>query len=206
MATERYRLSFTTGGLFRSEAPPIARHYLASRDWVATRNQIRSGNLLQVRTAAAALRISKEVVARLEQLDTDELTFLSHCGLRDGGYLLWVAACRRYTLIRDFAEEVLRERTLLLQRQVSVGDYDSFFSSKALWHAELDELAPSTQRKLRQNLFRMLREAHLVSAQLLIQPATLSPALAQLLARQGKQSFLVFPATDHDIQRWLQCA
>ena len=68
----------------------------------------------------------------------------------------------------------------------------------------MDDLAKSTQLKLRQNLFRMLREADLLSDQYEIHPAQLSPFLAQLLARQGRQVFLVFPATDNDIQRWLQ--
>lgn len=46
---------------------------LRTRDWQQSRNQVRTENLLQVRTAAAALRISKEVVARLEHLSIAEL-------------------------------------------------------------------------------------------------------------------------------------
>ncbi|MBS1942676.1 MAG: DUF1819 family protein, partial [Bacteroidetes bacterium] len=106
-------------------------------------------------------------------------------------------------LIHDFAIDVLREHHLLRRRQVTLSDYDSFYNSKALWHPELDALAPSTQSKLRQNLFRMLREADLLSTQHLIQPALPSPYLTQLLAQQGPEQLLVFPATDMDIQRWL---
>ncbi|MFJ1258081.1 DUF1819 family protein [Cupriavidus sp. CuC1] len=204
MTPERYRLSFTTGGLFLQEAPLVAERYLARRDWRQTREQVRADNLLQVRTAAAATRISKELIARLESLDTEELEYLVDSSLRERGYLLWSAVCRRYAFVRDFAREVLREHYLLLRRQLTIGDYEAFYNAKALWHAELDELAASTQRKLRQNLFRMLREADLVSAQLQIQPALLTPALAHLLARHGPEQLLVYPATDHDIQRWLQ--
>jgi hypothetical protein len=202
--TERYRLSFTTGGLFLQEAPAVAACYLNLGDWAKARDQVRQENLLQVRTAAAATRISKELTARLELLDEPELQALLELDLRDQASLLWVAACRRYAFIRDFATEVLREHYVLLRRQLSFGDYDSFYNSKALWHAELDELATSTQHKLRQNLFRMLREADLVSAQHMIQPAFLSPHLAQLLAKRSRQELLVFPATDNDMQRWLQ--
>jgi len=202
--TVRYRLSFTTGGLFLREAPAVAACYLNLRDWQKARDHVRQANLLQVRTAAAATRISKEVTARLEHLDELELQNLLESGLQEQACLLWVAACRRYVFIREFATEVLREHHLLLRRQLTFGDYDSFYNSKALWHPELDELAPSTQHKLRQNLFRMLREADLISAQHLIQPALLSPHLAQLLARRGRHELLVFPATENDIQRWLQ--
>lgn len=202
--TERYQLSFTTGGLFLQEAPTVAECYLQLGDWPAARARVRQANLLQVRTAAAATRISKEITARLQQLNEVELQSLLESGLRDQAHLLWVAACRRYAFIRDFAIEVLREQYLLLRRQVSFADYDSFYNGKALWHAELDEIAHSTQLKLRQNLFRMLREADLVSDRHEIHPAQLSPYLAQLLAKQGLRELLVFPATDNDIQRWLQ--
>ena len=203
MTTDRYRLSFTTGGLFVSEAPLVAERYLALRDWSTTRDQVRNDNLLQVRTAAAALRISKELVARLELLDFAELEELVHGSLRDRRYLLWVAACRRYAIIRDFGIEVLRDHYLLLRHQLSFGDYDAFYNSKALWHTELDEIATSTQQKLRQNLFRMLRDASLISDQQHIQAAMLSPRLAQLLARRGPSELLVFPTTDNEMKRWI---
>lgn len=203
MSADCYRLSFTTGGLFLSESLVAATCFLALNDWKKARDQVRQENLLQVRTAAAATRISKEVTARLELLDTTELEALVDFGLRDQAYLLWVAASRRYTFIRDFAAEVLREHHLSLRRELSFGDYDSFYNSKALWHAELDELAPSTQKKLRQNLFRMLREADLISERHIIQPALLSPALAELLSRKSQADLLLFPVSDMEIQRWL---
>lgn len=201
---ERYRLSFTTGGLFLQEAPLVVERYLTLRDWKQTREQVRAENLLQVRTSAAATRISKELIARLELLDTEELEFMVEGSLREQGYLLWAATCRRYAFIRDFAREVLREHYLLMRRQLTTSDYDAFFNAKALWHVELDELAASTQSKLRQNLFRMLRDADLISAQSQIQPVLITPALAHLLVLHGNEQLLIFPATDHEIKRWLQ--
>lgn len=204
MPPERYRLSFTTGGLFLREAPLVASRYLALRDWAQTRAQVRVENLLQVRTAAAATRISKELVARLECLDIDELEALVEGSQRERGHLLWSAVCRCYDFVRDFAIEVLREHYLILRHQLTFSDYDAFYNAKALWHTELEGLAPSTQSKLRQNLFRMLREADLLSEQGQIRPALLTPRMAQLLARHGRDSLLVFPAMDSEIQRWVR--
>lgn len=48
MSPQRYRLSFTTGGLFLQEAPVVAERYLVVGNWQATRDQVRSENLLQV--------------------------------------------------------------------------------------------------------------------------------------------------------------
>lgn len=204
MSPERYRLSFTTGGLFLQEAPLVAGRFLSLGDWSKTRDQVRQENLLQVRTGAAATRISKELVARLEWLGTDELEVLIEGNLRERGYLLWSAACCRYAFIRDFAIEVLREYYLSRRHKVTPGDYDAFYNAKALWHIELDEIAASTQHKLRQNLFRMLREADLLSEQGQIQPALLTPHLARLMARHDRENLRIFPATDSEIQRWLQ--
>lgn len=203
MTSMPYRLSFTTGGLFLHEALALASCYRSLGDWSRVRAQARLDNLLQVRTAAAATRISKEVVARLELLDHEEVMALIELGFRDQAYLLWAAVCRRYAFLREFAIEVLREHYLLRRRELSLGDYDAFYNGKALWHAELDVLAVSTQKKLRQNLFRMLREARLLSDEHVIQGALPTAQLAQLLAQRSPSELLIFPASDADIQRWL---
>jgi hypothetical protein len=204
MTGSRYRLSFTTGGLFSRESAMVAELYLRKLDWGLTRDQVRAANLLQVRTAAAALRISKEVVARLEHLAVPELACVVDGTVRERGYLLWTAACRRYQFIREFAVEVLREYFVTLRQVLSLKDFDAFFNGKAMWHEELDSTAPSTQNKLRQNLFRMMRDADLISPENLIQPAMLTPRIAALLSARGREAFLIFPLSDADISRWQQ--
>lgn len=204
MSPQRYRLSFTTGGLFLQEAPVVAERYLVVRDWQATRAQVRSENLLQVRTSTAATRISKELISRLELLSREEVTLLTTGTRREQGYVLWSATCRRYAFIHDFAVDVLREHFLTLRHQLTPNDFDAFVNSKAVWHTELDELAPSTLQKLRQNLFRMLRDADLLSNQGLIQPALLTPQLVKILANHQPDKLNIFPAADTDIRRWLQ--
>lgn len=198
-----YRLSFTTGGLFMAEAPLLASRYLLLQDWVITREQVLQENLLQVRTASAGMRISKELIGRLELLDDDELEVVAGENLKNRGHMLWAAACRRYALIAEFAREVVREHHLMRRHQLQLTDYDTFYSNKAVHAHQLEVLAISTQAKLRQNLFRMLREAGLVSADLRIQPVQLSPQVANLLAKTGSEVLAIFPMTDHDIQRWL---
>ena len=201
---EPYRLSFTTGGLFINESEDAARRYLQAGNWDAARAEVRTENTLQVRTAAAALRISKEIVARLETLSKEEVSFLVECSATDRVHLLWSAVSRRYSFIQEFARDVLREHFVLMRRQILLSDFDAFYNQKALWHPELDQLAKSTQSKLRQNLFRMMRDAGYINDQYTIAPAMLTPALAQLLAKNGGASLLIFPVSDLDIRRWLQ--
>ena len=110
----RYALSFTTGSLLMREAVIAAPLYLRERDWSKVRALIADDNLLQTRTATSGLRLAREVVQRLAVLSDDEIELLIEATATERGHLLWAAACRRYDLIGEFAEEVVRERFLLL--------------------------------------------------------------------------------------------
>lgn len=61
MISDRYRLSFTTGSLFLQEAIVVTGRYLALRDWKITREQVRSDNLIQVRTQRRSRSHQQEV-------------------------------------------------------------------------------------------------------------------------------------------------
>ena len=110
--------------------------------------------------------------------------------------MLWAAACRRYDLIGEFAEEVVRERFLLLTPKLNHDDFDSFMRGKSLWHSELAELKDSTRLKLRSNLFRMLIEAGLVSGSGRILQAVTSQRVNSALAANTPNDLRFFPTTD----------
>lgn len=160
---ERYALSFTSGALLSREAVLAAPLYLRERDWARVRELIRENNLLQSRTISSGFRLAREVAQRLAVLTESELELLLEATTTERGLLMWVAACRRYTLIGDFAEDVVRERFILLTPTLSYDDFDSFVRGKALWHSELAELKDSTMQKIRSTMFRMLTEAGLLS-------------------------------------------
>ncbi|MER8413948.1 BrxA family protein [Mesorhizobium sp. M1342] len=93
-----------------------------------------------------------------------------------------------YAFIADFASEVLQERYARFQEDLGYDHFDSFFDSKAEWHPEFAELRPSTRAKLRQVLFRILREADLLSPSGTIMRTLLSPALQDsIIAHDPKE-------------------
>ena len=196
MTAPRYRLSFTTGALLVREAGVVAPLYLDRRDWADVRTIINDENRLQARTVESGRRLAREVVQRLSVLTDSELELLVDSTAVERGHLMWVAACRRYDLIGEFAEEVLRERFLLMTPTLAPDDFDSFIRAKALWHEELVELADSTLRKLRSNLFLMLREAVLVSEAGRIVQTMLSQRVAGALALRTPSDIRFFPAPD----------
>ncbi|MGV9748322.1 DUF1819 family protein [Rhodococcus zopfii] len=194
-AQSHYALSFTSGGLLAREGESVAAIYLDCRDWQVTRARVVDGNLLQARTTSSLIRVSRETVQRLAVLGDDEIELLVEGSPTEQHHLMWAAACRRYALIGDFAEEVLRERFLLMTPTLDTDDFDRFITGKSLWHPELDRLKPSTRQKLRQTLFRMLREAGLCTAAGDITPAVISERVAEALDRRKPSDLRFFPTT-----------
>ncbi|MGU3435048.1 DUF1819 family protein [Actinomycetes bacterium M1A6_2h] len=190
---ERYALSFTSGALLAREAQIVAQAYAGERDWLKVKQTIRKNNLLQARTVASGQRLAREIVQRLSVLSDPELDLLVETTTSEGGHLLWVAACRRYPLIGEFAEDVVRERFLLLKPTLAHGDFDGFIRAKALWHEEVAELKDSTLRKLRSNMFRMLVEAGLLTQGGLIVPAVLSSRVYAVLSARTPSDVRFFP-------------
>lgn len=191
--TARYALSFTSGSLLLREALVAAPIYLREHDWAKVRQIMESDNLLGSRTVSAGQRTTREVAQRLAVLSDDELELLVDSTTSDRGHLLWAAACRRYDLIAEFAEEVLRERFLLMTPALDHSHFDSFLRNKALWHDEVASLKESTVAKLRSNVFRMLIEAGLLSENGNIIPAVLSARVSEMLSARTPSDIRYFP-------------
>ena len=199
MNKEKYSMSFTTGGLFQRESIKLAVLYFELKDWDAVRDRVLSGNLLQARTLNTSKRVTSEIIPRLRQLSSSELDLLVNGDSREQGYLLWIAVCRRYRFIADFAVEVLHERYISLKTDLQYEDYDSFFNRKSEWHDELDEIRPTTKGKLRQVLFKMLREADLLTTNNTINAAMLSPRFLEAIPNSNRRDLSLFPLFESDI-------
>lgn len=189
----RYALSFTTGALLAREAALLAPVYIERHDWKQVRELTVEENLLQARTHRSGVRLASETVQRLSALADDEVNLLIEATASERGHLLWAAACRRYEFIGEFAEEVLRERFLLLAPTLGYQEFDSFVQGKALWHKELAEVKDSTLQRLRSNVFKMLQEADLLSKAGKIMPAVLSERVAAALSAHSPSDLRFFP-------------
>ena len=200
MKSERYSMSFSTGSLFRLQSVKLAELFLDYGDWNTVRNKVLSENLLQSRTLNTLKRVCQEIISRLKTLVPCELDFLVHGNPQEQGYLLWIAVCRRYRFIAEFAIEVVRERYISLKTDLHYEDFDSFFNRKSEWHSELDEIMPATRSKLRQVLFKILQEADLLTADHTIHAAILSPRLLETISGSKHQDVLLFPVFESDLR------
>jgi hypothetical protein len=204
MNKDRYSMSFTTGGLFHHESVKVASLYLEFGDWNITRDEVIRQNVLQARALNTSKRVCREVTSRLKTLSLNELKFLVEADRQNQAYLLWMAICRRYQFIADFAVEVIRERFLSLKADLTPVDFDAFYNRKSEWHQELDKIQPSTRGKLRQVLFKILKEANLLTEKHIITAAMLSPELKALISNTNAQDFMVLPMFEINLKETAQ--
>ncbi len=199
MSKSPYKMSFSTGGLNLPESIILSCMYLELNDWKLVREKAIAENILQARTISSLKRVCREVISRLKKLDDDELSFLVETNSIEQGYLLWIAVCRHYRFIAEFATEVLRERYISLKHDLTHEDFDIFYNQKSDWHMELEEIQPSTRKKLRQVLFRMLREAGLLGTNKMINAVMLSPMFIKVIVKTDSKELLYFPVFESEI-------
>ena len=191
MNRDKYNMSFSTGALFKRESLLVASIFTNVKDWNLVKKYVFEHNTFQARTVSTLQKIYGEISSRLQHLTDEEISLLNILNDNEQGYILWIAICRKYRFISEFAREVVRERFLSHQNIISCDCYNIFFNAKADWEHNLDSLSLNTQKKLRQILFRMLREANLLSSDNRIIPVVCSQRMEGVFKEAN--NFLFFP-------------
>jgi len=199
--TSKYRMSFGTGGLFLNESVAIARLYQELGDWTAVKKAAGAKGVIPFRKQSSVTRSVREIANRLEVLKADEIDLLCHGDYADQLSVLWLALCRGYRFIGEFAVELLSERFLSFRTHITYDDFDAFYAAKAEWEPELEAISTSTQEKLRQILFRLMREAGILNQGDHICRALLSPSFTALMAQSDPHELRYFPGTELGRQR-----
>jgi hypothetical protein len=202
MSDTAYSMSFTTATLMYRESITLADLHRRNQDWQAVRKEVLSRNLLQMRTENASKRICREGISRLRRLTPSQLDIVRDGSRKEQIHVLWLAVCKRYRFIYEFASDVVREKYLRLDLYLAYDDYDVFFNSKAEWHPEVARVTVSTQRKQRQFVFKMLREADLLSKDNQIQPVILGSRVLRAIRDDDPAHLAVFPVSEANTLEW----
>jgi hypothetical protein len=200
MKPTKYKLSFTAASLSLSESIKIAEVYLACKNWNETVKIVKDQNLLQSRTSSRTKRILRELTQRLQKLSDEQLLLLIEGNLSEQKHLLWFAICQTYLFIQEFAIEVLHEKFMSLNLEITELDYEAFFNRKADWHEELETITPLTKYKLKQVIFRILKQVELLTDDNKIVHIMLSQRLKNVLSSDAPVSYQIFPISPSDIQ------
>jgi hypothetical protein len=161
---ERYRLSFTFGGLLGHETRVIAKEYIKDRDWTSAKSRILEQNLLQKTRLSSSRRYFREIRDRLSCAHDWEVDLLtSDVSFEEVITIILAITARYYRFLRDFIIEVVRHKWLGKDTQLKEYDFDSFFEGKIPNHKELTEISDTTRKKLKQVTLRVLREGNLLA-------------------------------------------
>ena len=191
---QKYKMSFSTGGLLANESVEVAKLHEPGENWTETLERALSDRTMSLPKHVSNRRSLREITNRLRMLSGDDLDFLIYSDRQDQVAILWVAVCRAYRFIREFQSEVIRERFLSGKADLPLETFDRFFEEMAEWHEEISKISETTRLKLRQILFRMLREADIITGAYKIQPPLLSIKFTDYLASHNKEEVGFFPS------------
>src|SRR6056297_303096 len=192
-------MSFGTGGLMLNESVEVARLHVPQEPWEDTIRRAMEQGTTVLPKAASNRRTLREISNRLLTLSDSERDFLiEEADRADRQALLWLATCRAYRFVREFAVEVIRERYMSYQYELPPESFDILLEAKAEWDEHLTSLTSSTRLKLRQVLFRIMREAGVISQSGQIQASLLSSQLKTMIEEQAPGDLAVFPGLPVD--------
>ena len=193
-AVSKYRMSFSVGGLMLNESLVIAHAYQPGESWASARERLLAQGASSLPKLASQTRALREVYDRIGYLSDAERQYLSDDADRaEQQAMMWLAICRTYRFVYEFAVEVMGERYQSWRLDLGLEVFDRFLAEKTECDPSLAELSSSTCAKLRQVLFRILRESGLISVEGRIQPILLSGRMKRLIEENNPADLRIFP-------------
>jgi len=191
---KRYEFSFTASSLRLNEMILVANVILDKRD-IDYVNELGKGK------ATTGKRMFAEFNKRLVELTNVQLALLANGDLIAQKQIAFLSVCKTYGFLRDFVVEVVREKFLVFDNEITEGEYISFFRRKAELHPEMDELTEITQKKIRQVTFKILEQAGIIDniKTKIIQPQLLDGIVTDAIVSDNSNWLKVFLMSDMDI-------
>lgn len=194
--TNKYDFSFTASSLRLNEMLLVARaiHDGAEVDYT---NDLGGGK------SSTGTRMLSEFKKRISLLTPEQLDVLLNSDLVTQKQLTLVSVCKAYSFIREFIVEVVREKVLVYDYQITDGDYISFYRRKFDLHEEMDSLTELTEKKIKQVTFKMLEQAGLINdiKNRIVQPQIIDYKLIKALVQDNPNWLKILLVSDTDIQR-----
>lgn len=190
---QKYSMAFTTCSLLNNESIQVAELYLEHKNWSQVSRVATDSNLLQYRTVSALKRTLSEIVSRLKLLSDEAINLLVNGYKEEKLQILWLAVCLRYSFIYEFSVEVVREKYRSMQYKIEQFDFDAFFNSKMNYHESLENITETTRKKLKQVLFKMMKEAEIIDRDDNVQASLLSEKIISVVGNMNREYLMVFP-------------
>jgi hypothetical protein len=190
--TKTYNAEIVAGALLPTESRRIAELVLGGADGEEIHRQITSGNILQKRSSATAIRMTRLVQNRFQHSD-EELLGIVVSGTRTASnQALMIIAIRHSRLISDFLKQVVKERWRQFETKLKPSDWQEFLEQCEQIDPSVKKWRKSTRNKLDRVVRKCLVEAGYLesSRNPTIIPVHLAPEIREYLLRDGNEYVL----------------
>jgi hypothetical protein len=198
----KYILSFTAASLRLNEMVKVAK--TAFDNDITNLHEVRESgvvfNSVKTRTSDREFR---EIRKRLEYLTPSQMDILINGDLISQKQIAFLAVCKRYDFIRDFAIDVIRDKVLVYDYKINESDYKSFINNRVHVHPELEDYNDSTLKKAKQVLFHILEQAGIISTAVekTIQPQLIQSNVLSVIANDDPAWLKIFMMPEKDIKQ-----
>lgn len=198
----KYSLAFTAASLRLNDMVKVAE--ISLEHGITDLREIRhSKKVFNSGKAQTSDREFREIRKRLEYLTPDQMDILAHGSLVSQKQIAFLAVCKHYDIIRDFAVDVILDKTMVFTYQITESDFTSFINNKIQSHPELETFSESTLKKAKQVLFHILEQAGIINNPVdkIIQPQLLHPTVMKAIADDDPSWLRIFMMSDRDIKQ-----
>jgi hypothetical protein len=200
--TPKYTLSFTALSLRLNEMVKVAK--TAYENDISDLKELRKSGVVfnSVKTKTSNTEFL-EIRKRLEKLTPEQISILIHGDLISQKQIAFLAVCKHYEFIRDFAIDVIRDKALVYDYQINESDYNSFINGRIHIHPELEEFSETTLKKAKQVLFRILEQAGIIDTAVnkRIQPQLIQSDVMKAITKDYPAWLKIFMMSDKDIKQ-----
>ena len=190
----KYEFSFTAAALRLREMVLVAQHQLEGTD-------LDYVNVLGNGKKKTATTLFSEFKRRVATLTPTQLHLLVHGDLITKKQMALLAICKTHGFIREFVTEVIREKFLVYDYEITKGDYLSFYRRKEELHPELEAITENTTYKIKQVTFKILAETGWIDdiKNRNIQPQILDGPTLKAIVADNPEWLKIFLMSDMDI-------
>lgn len=193
--TKKYSFGFTAASLRLNDFVMVAR-------LIREGKPVDHVNLLGAGKSTTGSRLITEYKKRLANLTPEQTNILIDGVISSQKQIAFLSVCKTNTFIRDFVVEVLREKLLLFDYEISEGEFITFLRHKTEIHPELETLTEKTIYKIKQVTFKILEQAGIIDniKNKIIQPQLIEKDVFKAIARDNKEWLKVVLLSDLDIK------
>ena len=191
----------TIGGLRVNEISQITDLFDEKRNWDDVRTAYIETNISQTDRNATAKRYFTYMKGIISAWTEDEMKCFQQSSFDDKKNFIWLAFCRLFPLVADFASTYVRTNTLNGQLHMNIEDFRSYIS-KLVDVGKIEEPTKTVFSKGRTIIYKMLKEMGYYD-NMMLQGGSLPPDFIKLIFSHNPEELHYFPISDQAIKRGL---